>query len=107
MTTPKIICIDYDRVCVAFGYVLTTLRKERNLSEEDFARSAGLDPAHYRGLESAAYGPSLYNLLRLAAAIDCKPEALVTATCERLVDLELGVKVAEAARAAGRPNPKG
>lgn len=105
MTTLKGIRLDYDYVSVAFAYVLTTIREERNLSEDELARSLDIDPVHCRAVESGEYGPSLHFILTLAAWMDRPPEELIAATCERLAALSCETRATEEARA--RLNPKG
>ncbi|MEJ0038746.1 MAG: helix-turn-helix transcriptional regulator [Gammaproteobacteria bacterium] len=81
--------IDYDAVTAAFAHVLGELRAARGSKQDDFARSLGMDPSYYRGLESAVYAPSLFYLLKIAAALECAPDQLVAATRERLAVLSL------------------
>lgn len=102
MNTLKTITLDYDHVSLAFAYVVTNIREARNLSEDELARATGLDAAMCRGIESGAYGPSLYFLLRLAAALDHPPEELITATVERLAHLDREKRAADEAWDARR-----
>ena len=84
MSVLKIMFEEEECIALAFAYVLTTIREERNLSEEDFAGKAGLAQDHYWNLESGTEEPTIYCLMRIAAAIDLKPEELLQATCARL-----------------------
>lgn len=97
MTALKGIRLDYDYVSLAFAYVLTTIREDRRLSEDELARSLGIDPVHCRALESGEYGPSLHLILKLAAWMDCLPEELVKATVERLAALSAEARAADEA----------
>lgn len=100
MTALKNIRLDYDYVSLAFAYVLTTIREEINLPEDKLARSLDIDPVHCRALESGEYGPSLHFILKLAAWMNCPPEELVKATCERLAALSAEARAVDEAWAA-------
>ncbi|RYE50560.1 MAG: XRE family transcriptional regulator [Hyphomicrobiales bacterium] len=59
------------------GWNLRRLRKERDLTQEDFATDSGFDRGYISGVERGVRNPSALVLARLAAALDVDVEALV------------------------------
>lgn len=57
-----------EEILEAFGARIGELRKERGLSQEAFAREAGLDRAWLGRLERGTQNPSIVTIARLAAA---------------------------------------
>jgi transcriptional regulator with XRE-family HTH domain len=54
---------------ILFGQRLRTLRKERNLSQEDLALEAGLDRTYISGIEIGKRNVALVNICKLAVAL--------------------------------------
>jgi transcriptional regulator with XRE-family HTH domain len=54
---------------VAFGAATRSLRTERGLPQEAFARSAGLDRSYYGAIERGEFNVSLDTILKIAAAL--------------------------------------
>lgn len=59
------------------GWNLRRLRKERALTQEDFATDSGFDRGYISGIERGVRNPSALVLARLAAALNVDVEALV------------------------------
>ena len=62
---------------VLFGRRLRTIRKSRDLSQEELAFEAGLDRTYISGIESGKRNVSLINICRLAEALQVTPGALM------------------------------
>lgn len=52
-----------------FGKRIQSLRKDKGLSQEDMAYSAGLDRTYVSGIERGVRNPSLKNIGRLAEVL--------------------------------------
>jgi transcriptional regulator with XRE-family HTH domain len=61
-----------------FGQRLRELRLRRKLTQKDVADRAGLLQHHISQLENGVGMPTLATMLKLAAAIGCKPTDLLT-----------------------------
>lgn len=59
-----------------FGNRIRQLRLSRGFSQEELADSAGLDRTYIGGIERGERNPSLINILKLARALNTKPENL-------------------------------
>jgi len=59
-----------------FGQRLRTLRKERNLSQEDLALEAGLDRTYLSGIEAGKRNVALLNICKLSEALGVHPGSL-------------------------------
>jgi transcriptional regulator with XRE-family HTH domain len=70
-----------DEVLILFGDNLKNFRKERNISQEEFAFRAELDRTYISGLECGKRNPTLRILIKLANALNVKP-------CELLINLQ-------------------
>ena len=57
-------------VCKRIGWNLRRLRKERGISQEDFATDSGFDRGYISGVERGVRNPSALVLERIAAAFD-------------------------------------
>lgn len=53
------------------------LRQKRELTQNDLAQRLGVPQSRISEIESGARVPNLMTMLRLAAALDCKPTALL------------------------------
>jgi transcriptional regulator with XRE-family HTH domain len=51
------------------GWNLRRLRKERNISQEDFATDSGFDRGYISGVERGVRNPSVLVLVRIASAL--------------------------------------
>ena len=51
------------------GWNLRRLRKERDITQEDFATDSGIDRGYISGVERGVRNPSVLVLVRIAAAI--------------------------------------
>jgi transcriptional regulator with XRE-family HTH domain len=68
---------------IAFGRRLRALRKERGVSQEDFALRTGLHATAVGRLERGARDPRLATILRLAEGLGIPPGALLDTLGER------------------------
>jgi DNA-binding XRE family transcriptional regulator len=64
----------------AFGAALAELRVARALTQVELARRAGMTQAYISYHENGQIDPRLTSIMRLAAALDMTPAALVVAT---------------------------
>jgi transcriptional regulator with XRE-family HTH domain len=55
-------------VRVRIGWNLRRLRKERNITQEDFATDSGIDRGYISGVERGVRNPSVLVLARIAKA---------------------------------------
>jgi transcriptional regulator with XRE-family HTH domain len=53
------------------------LRQKRGLTQNDLAQRLGVPQSRISEIESGTRMPNLVTMLRLAAALDCKPSALL------------------------------
>ena len=60
-----------------FGEHVRDLRQERGLTQNDLAQRMGVPQSRISEMESGMSAPNLVTLLRLAAALECKPTALL------------------------------
>jgi transcriptional regulator with XRE-family HTH domain len=60
-----------------FGARLRELRRKRKLTQVQVAEHSGLAQNHISELEKGVRMPSLVTILKLAAAIGCKPTELL------------------------------
>lgn len=68
---------------VAFGQVLRTLRKQRNLSQEQLALEAGLERNYISLLELGRNSASVKTIFKLAAALSVSVSDFMTEVEER------------------------
>jgi len=61
---------------VALGRQIRKVRRERGISQEDFAHEAGISRAYYGGVERGERNLSALNLMRIAAALGVEVGAL-------------------------------
>ncbi len=54
---------------VALGRQIRKVRRDRGISQEDFAHEAGISRAYYGGVERGERNLSALNLMRIAAAL--------------------------------------
>jgi transcriptional regulator with XRE-family HTH domain len=59
-----------------FGRAVRSIRNRRGVSQESLALQCGLDRTYISGIERGTRNPSLTNILKLAAALDVRPEEL-------------------------------
>ena len=69
---------------IAFGRVLRLLRNSAAISQEMLAERADLDRTTPSLLERGIFGPSAYNLVRIARALDLDPILLLRMTLRRM-----------------------
>ena len=65
-----------DRVLVAVGSRIRSLREARGIAQEDFAARAGLDRSYYGGVERGERNVAVRNLIRIAVALQVEPGEL-------------------------------
>lgn len=61
-----------------FGQNVRYWRKQRGLSQEEFADRAHLHPTYVSGIESGHRNPTIKVMERIAAALDVEPAALLS-----------------------------
>jgi transcriptional regulator with XRE-family HTH domain len=59
-----------------FGFAVKTRREELGLTQEDLAELAGIHRTYLSDIERGTRNPSLINIERLAAALDCRMSEL-------------------------------
>jgi transcriptional regulator with XRE-family HTH domain len=64
-------------VAETFGQRLREVRLARGLKQTDVTERTGIAQNHISDLETGARMPSLVTMLRLAAALECKPSELL------------------------------
>jgi transcriptional regulator with XRE-family HTH domain len=62
---------------IAFGFVIRSLRKSRNISQEKLADSCDLDRTYISLLERGLRQPSLSTIFSLADALSSTPSELI------------------------------
>ncbi len=62
---------------VAFGAAARSLRTERGLPQEAFARRAGLDRSYYGAIERGEFNVSLDTIVKIATSLDVSVAALL------------------------------
>lgn len=65
-----------DDILNRFGTNARNLRKSKNLSQENLAEKAGLDPTYISGIERGVRNPSLTAIVQLAKGLGLSPAAL-------------------------------
>lgn len=60
----------------AFGRAVRDIRLERCLSQEALALRCDLDRTYVSGIERGVRNPSLTNILKIASALNVRPDAL-------------------------------
>jgi transcriptional regulator with XRE-family HTH domain len=68
---------ELDHLLIAFGEQLKEFRKQKGISQEDFALDAGLDRTYISGLECGKRNPTLKSLCRVAQALEMEPSELI------------------------------
>jgi transcriptional regulator with XRE-family HTH domain len=66
-----------DRVKLQFGERLRSLRKERELSQEEFAELTQLHRTYIGGIERGERNVSLINIVQIAHALGITPSQLL------------------------------
>ena len=64
-------------ITIAFGLVVRSLRKKRNLSQEKLADLCGLDRTYISLLERGLRQPSIATIFSLATALAITPSELI------------------------------
>lgn len=60
-----------------FGEIVREIRKQRNLSQEEFAEKCGLHRTYIGGIERGERNVSLLNIIKMAQALDVTVADLV------------------------------
>jgi transcriptional regulator with XRE-family HTH domain len=68
---------DKDRYLVRFGEAVRARRKALELSQEALADYADIDRSHMGKIERGERNITFLNIVRIAAAIECKPSDLL------------------------------
>ncbi len=63
--------------CIAFGEAVRQLRRERGLSQDEFASVADLHRTYVGGIERGERNPTLTSIHRIAAALGVTPAILL------------------------------
>jgi transcriptional regulator with XRE-family HTH domain len=69
----------YADVLVRLGAAIRAARKQDAISQESLADLAGIDRSHMGKIERGERNVSILNVVRIAAALRCKPSDLLTA----------------------------
>ena len=64
----------------AFGIVISRLRVQKNLTQEQLSGLAGIARSHLAALESGQKNPKLDTIWKLAEALNIKPSQLIRMT---------------------------
>ncbi|UAN03659.1 helix-turn-helix domain-containing protein [Achromobacter mucicolens] len=70
---------DDDRHLTAIGTAIRARRKLLELSQENLSLRSGIDRSHMGRIERGERNLTLLNLIRICAALDCKPSDLMAA----------------------------
>ena len=70
------------RVLKAFGTIIKAKRNALGISQEELADRAGLHRTYIGGVEQGRRNLSLLNILKIAGALEVKPEELFAAMHE-------------------------
>lgn len=73
---------------VAFGLAVRSLRKTKNMSQEQLAEKAQLDRTYIGGIERGERNISLINIEKIACALDVEVYELFQENIERMNKLE-------------------
>lgn len=65
-----------EKILKKFGDNARDLRKGKNLSQENLAEKAGLDPTYISGIERGVRNPSLVAIVQLMTALEVSPGEL-------------------------------
>ncbi|WP_122518602.1 helix-turn-helix domain-containing protein [Pseudomonas viridiflava] len=68
---------DKDGALVSLGAAIRARRKAAGFSQEAFADAAEIDRSHIGKIERGERNVTLLNVLRIAAALQCKPSDLL------------------------------
>lgn len=68
---------DLATVLLSIGKTMRAIRKERGLSQEELAHLASIDRSHLGRIERGERNLSIRNVLRIAAALGCRPSELL------------------------------
>lgn len=66
-----------EKLLLAFGAHIKSLRLERKLSQEDLASLCNLDRTYISGVERGRRNISLINIVKLASSLEVPPERLL------------------------------
>lgn len=78
------------RELIAFGKAVREARKLAGLSQDDFAAQSNIHRTYIGGIERGERNPTLTAICRIADALKCTPEALLTRASE--ITKEEGLK---------------
>lgn len=73
-----------DHRLIVFGRAVRRARRDRDMSQEALAHTAGLAAKHVSEIERANRDPRLTTILKLAHALDLRPGELLTLFDEQL-----------------------
>ncbi|WP_175168885.1 helix-turn-helix domain-containing protein [Achromobacter kerstersii] len=68
---------DDDQHLAAIGTAIRARRKHLELSQEGLSFRSGIDRSHMGRIERGERNLTLLNLIRICAALDCKPSDLM------------------------------
>ena len=68
---------DRQKILVAFGERLRSLRESEGISQERLAALAGLDRSYVGGVERGERNIALHNIVRLSIALGVRPGVLL------------------------------
>lgn len=68
--------------CVAFGEAVRLLRREKGISQDEFAAVADLHRTYVGGIERGERNPTLTTIHRIAMALEITPEQLLARAAE-------------------------
>ena len=68
--------MESEKLLKEFGHHLRSIRKDKNLSQEQLAHLADIDRTYISGIERGVRNISLINIFRLAKALEIPPAEL-------------------------------
>jgi len=68
--------MESEKLLIEFGHHLRSIRKDKNLSQEQLGLIAELDRTYISGIERGLRNISLINIFKLAEALEVPPSVL-------------------------------
>jgi transcriptional regulator with XRE-family HTH domain len=75
--TSRPLAYEFQDCLGAIGAAIRAMRRELELSQEELAHMASIDRSHMGKIERGERNLSVVNMLRISAALRCKPSELL------------------------------